>query len=339
MGSIKALALYSGGLDSILACRSIMSQGIEVKALQFITPFFGYEQKGREREVERSIAHRYGIPLSIVDVSSDYLALVKNPPHGYGKNFNPCLDCKIFMVSKAREYLKEEGASFIITGEVLGQRPMSQRRDSLRVVERESHAEGILLRPLSAKHLKPTIPEEQGWVDRGRLFDFAGRGRKSQMQLAQEWGIKEYPTPAGGCLLTDPQFSLRIRWLCSNHSQVTVEEVRLITLGRHFVFPGGTFLIVGRRHDENRKIAQLVRKGDIVLELSNHPGPLSLLRGPATQDIVETAASLTVRYSKARENPPVEVAYREEGTALTQLIRVGPLTEQALQSFRIVPHP
>jgi len=331
----KALALYSGGLDSILACRVIMNQGIEVKALHFITPFFGYDKKGREDEVrDYSFAH-YGIKLEIVDVSHDYLEIVKHPKHGYGKNLNPCMDCKIFLISKARKLLDEEGASFLITGEVLGQRPMSQRRDAMRIIERDSGTEGILLRPLCAKHLKPTIPEERGWVDRDKLLNFKGRGRKSQMMLAEQLGIEGYPTPAGGCILTDSKISARIRRLLNNCADVSIEDLLLTKVGRHFALAEETLLVVGRFERENRQIEQLSRRGDILLELSENPGPLSLLRGPCTPTILKIAASITVRYSKAREDKRVEVAYREEGNHLTQEIRADPISDQDLENYRI----
>jgi len=331
----KALALYSGGLDSILACRVIMNQGIEVKALHFITPFFGYDKKGREDEVrDYSFAH-YGIKLEIVDVSHDYLEIVKHPKHGYGKNLNPCMDCKIFLISKARKLLDEEGASFLITGEVLGQRPMSQRRDAMRIIEKDSGTEGILLRPLCAKHLKPTIPEERGWVDRDKLLNFKGRGRKSQMMLAEQLGIEGYPTPAGGCILTDSKISARIRRLLNNCADVSIEDLLLTKVGRHFALAEETLLVVGRFERENRQIEQLSRRGDILLELSENPGPLSLLRGPCTPTILKIAVSITVRYSKAREDKRVEVAYREEGNHLTQEIRADPISDQDLENYRI----
>lgn len=335
MAKIRALALYSGGLDSILTCRVIMNQGIEVQAIYFITPFFGYDKKGREGEVEDYASKHYGIKLKVMDVGRDFLKIVRHPQHGYGKNFNPCLDCKIFLFSRAREYLEKEGASFLITGEVLGQRPMSQRRDTLRIIERDSGTEGILLRPLSAKHLKITIPEEQGWVDRDKLFDFEGRGRKPQMMLAEHLGIKEYPTPAGGCLLTDSHLSTRIKWLFERRADSTVEDVLLTKVGRHFALAEGTLLVIGRLKEENQKIAALSRRGDILLELSENPGPLSLLRGSCTPEVLKTAASITVRYSKVRKKKQVEVAYREEGNHLTQVIRVDAISDQALQTFRI----
>lgn len=331
----KALALYSGGLDSILACRVVMNQGIDVKAIHFITPFFGYDKKGREDGVKSYTFARYGIKLEIVDVSYDYLEIIKHPKHGYGKNLNPCVDCKIFLISKARKLLDEEEASFLITGEVLGQRPMSQRHDAMRIIERDSETEGILLRPLCAKHLKPTIPEERGWVDRDKLLDFKGRGRKSQMILAEQLGIKGYPTPAGGCLLTDSKISARIRWLLNRCADVSINDLLLTKVGRHFALTEETLLVVGRFDGENKQIAQRRQKGDFLLELSENPGPLSLLRGPLTPQILEIAASITVRYSKARNDKRVKVAYREEGKHLAQEIRVNPIPDQDLENYRI----
>ena len=330
----KALALYSGGLDSILACRVIMNQGIEVTAIHFITPFFGYDKKGREDEVKAYTLAHYGIKLEIVDVGHDYLEIVKHPKHGYGKNLNPCMDCKIFLISRARKLLDEQGASFLISGEVLGQRPMSQRRDALIIIERDSKTEGILLRPLCARHLKPTLPEERGWVDRDKLLDFKGRGRKSQMVLAEQLGIEGYPTPAGGCLLTDSKISARIRWLL-DCADVSIEDLLLAKVGRHFALAEETLLVVGRFERENNQIEQLSQRGDILLELSDSPGPLSLLRGPFTPEILEVAASVTVRYSKTREDKQVKVAYRKEGNHLTQETRVDPISDHDLENYRI----
>jgi tRNA-uridine 2-sulfurtransferase len=335
MLKIRALALYSGGLDSILACRVVMNQGIDVQAIHFITPFFGYDKKGKEDEAKDYAAKHYGITLKVVDVGREFLGMVRHPKHGYGKNLNPCLDCKIFLISKAKEYLEKEKASFLITGEVLGQRPMSQRRDALRIVERDSNTEGILLRPLSAKHLKPTIAEEQRWVNRDTLFDFKGRGRKPQMMLAERLGVKKYPAPAGGCLLTDSHLSARFKWMFDRCPDITVEDILLTKVGRYFVLAGDALLVVGRLEAENHEIAKLSRKGDILLELSKHPGPLSLLRGPCTKETLETAAAITVRYSRVQGGEQVEVAYREEGELLAQVIRVNPISDQAIQAYMI----
>jgi tRNA U34 2-thiouridine synthase MnmA/TrmU len=335
MKPIKALALFSGGLDSILTCRVIMEQGITVKALHFITPFTGYNKKGREEEVREHARKTYGIDLEIIDVGLEYAKVVAHPRHGYGKHFNPCVDCKIFFFSKARERMAEEGASFLITGEVIGQRPMSQRRDTLHIIERESGTEGILLRPLCAQHLRPTIPEKDGLVDRSRLLDFAGRGRKSQMALAAKYGIKDYPPPAGGCFLTDPNISARLQWIFDNLDDRSFEGMLLTTMGRHFALGGKTLLVVGRDERENSRIAALGRKDDIALELVSIPGPLSLLRGPAGPESIQLAAAITAFCSKARSERQVEVTYRKAGSTGGEVIRVDPLSEEALASYRI----
>ena len=336
MNQVKALALYSGGLDSLVACRVIMEQGIAVTAIHFITPFFGYDKKGREKEVEAHALKHYGINLTIIDVSKDFLTIVKKPRHGYGKNLNPCVDCKIFLLSKARECMKDEGASFLITGEVLGQRPMSQRRDTLRIIERDSGTEGILLRPLSAKRLKPTIPEERGWVDRNKLLDFAGRGRTLQMALAKKFGITHYATPAGGCLLTNEHTVARIQWFFDHTADATVNDMLLATVGRHFALDHETLLVVGRCEKENLQISQLAQTGDVTLELAYNPGPLSLLRGPITPDIVERAASITVRYSKARLENQVKVVVRKEGTLSKEELTVDPIPDHRIKDWQII---
>lgn len=336
MNKVKALALYSGGLDSLVACRVIMEQGIAVTAIHFITPFFGYDKKGREKEVEAHVLKHYGITLKIIDVSQDFLHIVKNPRHGYGKNLNPCVDCKIFLFSKARALMKDEGASFLITGEVLGQRPMSQRRDTLRIIERDSGTEGILLRPLSAKHLKPTLPEERGWIDRKKLLDFAGRGRTPQMALAKKFGITHYATPAGGCLLTNEHTVARIQWFFDNTADATVNDMLLATVGRHFALDHKTLLVVGRSEKENLQISRLAQTGDVKLELAYNPGPLSLLRGPVTPDIIKRAASITVRYSKARQKNQVKVVVRKEGTLSTEELTADPIPDYLIEGSRIV---
>jgi tRNA U34 2-thiouridine synthase MnmA/TrmU len=336
MKQIKALALFSGGLDSILSCRVIMEQGIEVKALNFITPFTGYHKKGREEEAREHARRSYGIDLEVIDVGREYTEVVAHPRYGYGKHLNPCVDCKIFFFSKAKEYLAVEGASFLITGEVIGQRPMSQRRDTLHIIERESGTEGILLRPLCAQHLRPTIPEKEGLVDRARLLDFAGRGRKSQIALAARYGIKDYPPPAGGCFLADPNISARLQWIFDNLNDSTFEMMLLTTLGRHFALAENTLLVVGRDERENNQIALLSKAEDMELELVSLPGPLSLLRGPVSLEIIKIAAAITAFCSKARNEKQVEVTYRKAGDTGGAVIRVDPLTEDMLASYRIV---
>jgi len=210
MRDVRAIGLFSGGLDSILACRVVMAQGIEVVALKFVTPFFDHDLLADEVAYRQEMHRKYGINARVVDISEGYVRMLEQPVHGFGKNFNPCVDCKIFMLRRARELMAEYKASFILTGEVLGQRPMSQRRDTLRVIERDSGCEGVLLRPLCAQLMNPTLAETQGLVDREQLHRFSGRGRKEQKKLAAAFGIQDYPAPAGGCMLTDPNLAALI---------------------------------------------------------------------------------------------------------------------------------
>ena len=243
----KALALLSGGLDSTLAIKVMLDQGIEVEALNFTSPFCTCTSKnaGCKSEAIR-VASEFNIPIKVMNKGIDYLEVVRKPRHGYGKALNPCVDCRIFLLRKAREYMIESGADFVITGEVLGQRPMSQRRDTLRVIERESGLEGLLLRPLSAKFFKPTIPELQGWVNRDKLLAMQGRSRQAQMQLAEELDIKNYPCPGGGCLLTETAFVPKIKDIFAHSDTLEMRDFRLLKIGRHFRIGPHTKVIIGR---------------------------------------------------------------------------------------------
>ncbi len=293
----KAIALFSGGLDSILACRVVAEQGIEVIAVKFVSPFFNYDQFLSPSYIPET-KEKYGIEVMLRDVSEEYLALLRAPIHGYGKHFNPCLDCKIFMMTKAREMMRELDAAFLISGEVLGQRPMSQRRDALRVVERDSGCDGILLRPLCAKHLNPTRPELEGLVDRTRLGDFSGRGRSQQIALAKAMGVVDYPTPSGGCVLTDVNVSGRIKRYYGENETVRAIDMRLLTVGRHFVLPGGAWLAMGRDEAENAKVLALAESCDTILKLVDWPGPTALARNLREASDLALAAGLVARYAK-----------------------------------------
>ncbi len=311
MSGTRALSLFSGGLDSICATRLVMEQGVEVIAVKFITPFFGYDILRDPDKYRQETAQKYGINVRVVDISDEYLQLLRNPSHGFGKYFNPCIDCKIFMLSRARTMLEELGASFLITGEVLGQRPMSQRRDTLNVIERDSGNKTVLLRPLSAKLLNETEAERSGLVDRRRLLDFSGRGRSRQIALAKSYGITDFPAPAGGCILADPILSRRISLIYSgsfviDQARMTVTDILLLLVGRQFVLPGGGWLILGRDEKENLKIDELRESGDIRFDIEERPGPTALLRraeemypSQAARDAdVAVAAGLVVRYAK-----------------------------------------
>lgn len=294
-----ALALYSGGLDSTLACRVVAAQGIKVIAVKFVTPFFGYNLLTRAAEHIDQVGKKYTIDLKLVDLSDDYLTMLRNPAHGYGKNFNPCVDCKILLLKKAKEMMAETGASFLITGEVVGQRPMSQRRDTLRIIERDSGCEELLVRPLCARNLNPTLPEINGLIDRERLLDFSGRTRKPQMRLAEKLGIRDYPSPAGGCTLTDPVLGKRIENYYRENSEVNVVDLELLLVGRQFKLPGGGRLALGRNQQDNQKIIDLRQPGDHVLNPLGIPGPTGILRqsdNPAVD--LGPAAALLLRYAK-----------------------------------------
>lgn len=294
----KAIALFSGGLDSILACQLIARQNIEVVAVKFISPFFDYDLLAEEADYRQKVREKFGIDVVLRDISLEYIAMVRAPQHGYGKHFNPCLDCKIFMMTKARELLEDYNASFLISGEVVGQRPMSQRRDALRVVEKYSGCDGLLLRPLCAKNLESTVPEIKGLVDRQQLCDFSGRSRCGQIALAREYGIQEYPTPAGGCILTDPLVGERIKSFYGAHQHITIADMRLIQVGRQFLLPGGGWLVMGRKESENVVIEGLVQEGDFQLNLLERPGPTALLRYAQGGDDLQLAAGLVARYGK-----------------------------------------
>jgi tRNA U34 2-thiouridine synthase MnmA/TrmU len=330
----RAFSLLSGGLDSLLATRLIMEQGIEVVGLHFITPFFGYHRKGQEARSQERWRKLYGIEARIVDVSQEYFEVLRNPPHGYGKNFNPCIDCKVFLFSKARRMMEEEKADFLISGEVLGQRPMSQRRDTMRIVERDSGADGILLRPLCAQFLKPTRAETEGLVDRTKLLGITGRGRKPQMELAERMGIRHYPTPAGGCLLTDPEMAGRVRKFFTQSSQVSVDEILLLQVGRHFQITEDQHLAVGRREEENLKLMELLREGDTLLRVHGIPGPLGLFRGRGDEKGLEVAASLVARYSKAKDQERVEVHYGKTEETMAGRFIVSPAKDDQISNLR-----
>lgn len=331
---ITALALFSGGLDSILACRVVMAQGIRVKALKFVSPFFGYDLFDKQEEYHREVAAKYGIDVRLVDISDKYLKMLRNPVHGYGKHFNPCVDCKILLLAEAREMMKEYGASFLITGEVLGQRPMSQRRDTLRVIERDSGCEGLLVRPLCARNLSPTRPEIEGLIDRERLLGFKGRSRAAQMELAKELGITDYPSPAGGCSLTDPVLGDRIERFYQTHGNVAVTDMRLMMVGRHFELPQGGWLVVGRNKDENERVKALQLEGDWLLEPDDRPGPLALLRFLVDPQEMQRAATIVARYAKKGEAFPKQVVVKAMKGGEERMFEVLPATDQLLHQWR-----
>ena len=336
---MRAIALLSGGLDSTLAAKVVLEQGIELEALNFLTVFCNCTNKGETCLASQKAVESLGISLRVFNVSEEYLGIVKNPKHGYGSHMNPCIDCRIFMMKKAKEYMRETGASFLVTGEVLGERPMSQRKDAMRLIEKEAGLEGLILRPLSAKLLPPSIPEREGWVDRETLLNMQGRSRKPQIQLAAIFGIQDYPCPAGGCLLTDPGFAKRIKDLFVHQPDFTLNDIHLLKVGRHFRFSPKAKLIVGRKEDENQKIQTFSGEGDLLLKAAHHPGPLSLLRGEFGAEMIERAAAITARYGKARDLINVEMICRRVSEKASeenpQSLTVTPAAEIEVEKWMI----
>lgn len=286
----RALCLLSGGLDSLLAVCVLKNQGVEVTGITFVTPFFGATNAKRS-------AQQLGIELIVVDITDEHLEMIKNPRHGYGKGMNPCIDCHAMMIKKAGEILKRDGFDLIATGEVLGERPMSQNLQALDTVARDSGFADFVLRPLSAKLLKPTKLEQDGLIDREKLLDLQGRSRKPQMELAQKFGIKNYMQPAGGCLLTDPNFSARLSALLEENPSATADDIQLLKLGRHFRLPSGARAIVGRNFNDNEKIAAEMKHGRALMSPSVAPGPTVLLVNGYGEDDVKFAAELCASYS------------------------------------------
>ncbi len=331
---VKAISLVSGGLDSTLATKVILEQGVEVIAANFLSPFCRCDRKDGCRHEANFVAKELGIPLKIMNVTKDFLEVLKSPKHGYGSNMNPCLDCRILMLKKAKELMKDVGASFLITGEVLGQRPMSQRRDAMRLIEKEADVLGLVLRPLSAKLLEPTIPEERGWVNRKKLLDISGRSRKPQMQLAHDFNIKDYPCPAGGCLLTDPNFARRIKDLVQ-HKELTMEDVKLLNHGRHFRVAEDARLIVGRNEHDNDMLRSLRGQGDaFFMPQEEEPGASSLGRGKGFQrdEVLKLCARITARYFD-KKGSLSSVVVLHEGKEET--FEVEPFKEEDSKRFLI----
>ena len=337
----KAVALISGGLDSLLAAKVMLDQGIHVEGINFFTGFCveGHthairkkDQKKPKRNNALWSAERLGIKLHIIDIVEEYKDIVFNPKYGYGANLNPCLDCKIFMVKKAREWMEAHDFDFIITGEVVGQRPKSQRKDTMPVVQRDSGIEDLLLRPLCAKNLPETKPEREGWVDRDRLFDFSGRSRKPQMALARQLGFEDYAQPAGGCcFLTDEAYSHKLAdlWKARGNKQYEMDDIMLLKVGRHIRPAPGYKLIISREEGEG-KFLQGYRKQYPSLKTTSHPGPLALIDGDYTEQQIEQAARIVARYSKGKMEDEVALEYQDREGVLHEL-KVKPLSTDEMK--------
>ncbi len=329
--NIKAVALFSGGLDSILAVKLIREQRIEVIGVNFKTPFFGLDKT-------YAAIKNLDIDLEIIDITQELLEILRNPKHGFGKNMNPCIDCHALMFKKAGEYMTRIGASFILSGEVLGERPMSQNRNSLNIIERESGFEGRILRPLSALLLAETISEKEGLVERNKLLDISGRSRKRQIELAAKMEIEDYPSPAGGCKLTEPAFSKRLRDLFTQ-GVFSLEEIELLKLGRHFRLSRDIKLVVGRNKEENKQLLNFFQNEDFLFEAKNLKGPVSLLKkgSKVNNELIDKSCRITARYCdrNEEENEEVDISYYSKSKELVRTMKVKPLIEDELEILRV----
>lgn len=319
----KGVALISGGLDSTVALKMMLEQGIEIVALNFITPFCTCTSRssGCSHQATK-VAKELGIEVKVIYKGLDYVEMIRDPKYGYGRNMNPCVDCRIFMHKEAKKLMEEIGGSFIVTGEVLGQRPMSQRLDTFRIIERDSGLEGLVVRPLSAWLLSPTMPELNGIINRNRLLDISGRSRKLQIGLAEELGIKDYPCASGGCLLTDAEFAKRIKDLFKYDGSYTLIDVKLLRIGKHFRVDDFTKLILGRREEENKELVSLTKdKGYHIFRPNNFPGPTALIKREVTGSVEDIAGRTIVKYSKLKDGFETDIDYIYNGS-IKKTIRI-----------------
>lgn len=323
---MKAIGLLSGGLDSTLALKLILDQGIDVIALNFTSPFCTCNTC---HAIELSKKNK--VPFKVINKGKEYFKILRNPKHGYGRGMNPCIDCRIFILKKAKKLMKRLGAKFIFTGEVLDQRPMSQHLKALNIIEKESGLEGLILRPLSAKLLPETIPEKKHWVNRKKLLRIKGRSRKEQIRLAKKIGVSEYPCPAGGCILTNKEYANKIRDLFKYFKKDDLKQIRLLKIGRHFRLNKNK-IIVGRNQEENKKLTKLKNKTDYIFEVPDCGSPITILQNKKTKEAIKLAAELTATYSDAKGNK-ILVKYGKK--RLSSKIIVKKLNKNKLDKIRI----
>jgi len=317
----KALALFSGGLDSTLAMKMIIDQGIEVIACNINTGFGATRDR---REHMQNMCDQVGAELRIIDIQSEYLqSVLFSPKYGYGKHFNPCIDCHAKMFEIAKRIMEGEGADFLISGEVLGQRPMSQNGDALNTVLNEANVNGLLLRPMSAKRLEPTIAETEGWVDREKLEGIQGRSRDRQMELVEEYGITDFESPGGGCLLTDANFAIKMNDYIKYDENFEVKDIKILKWGRHFRLPDGAKMVIGRQQDENEKLQEIVNDKFVHIKTDGIPGPHSLLSRDATPADKLFAARAILTYCKAKPEETYKLDFEGE------IVEVKPLPARA----------
>lgn len=332
----KAIALLSGGLDSTLAVKLMLEQGIDIVALNFKSPFCNCDGKSRDgcKSHAIKVAEDFELEIKVVHKGLEYLEVVRHPKYGYGSGINPCVDCRIFSFRMAKDLMPEVGASFIVTGEVLGQRPMSQRRDPMFLIENEAGLEGLIVRPLSAKLLPVTVPEKIGIIDREKMLAISGRSRKEQIKIAKEFEVEDYPCSSGGCLLTDGNFATRLKDYFE-HSETNIwAEMKLLQIGRHFRFNSSLKVIVGRNEEDNKKLLAFKGPHDAVFEPEEFSGPRALAKGELTEGDMETIGTIILRYGKVRGGDSTSVFYRN-GSSSGSFIVKTPIDDHRLDSMRI----
>ncbi len=328
----KAVLLLSGGLDSTLAGKVLMDQGVYVEAINFVSPFCRCTPRGLGCSAAKRSAERLGLEVRVFSCGEDYLEVVKHPRFGRGKGMNPCIDCRIYMFKRARQYMIECGADFVATGEVLFERPMSQRPEPMRIIEEKSDLIDLVVRPLSAKLLSPSRPEREGKVKREKLHDIKGRRRKAQMELASSLGIKDFICPGGGCLLTDTEFAARLADILDHEPECSIEDVRMLATGRHFRLKSKTKVVMGRDQQENRVIETHCRQGDLLIKPAVLPGPSALCRSPRTGEDVAVAAGLVLSYMKGWPQAEIKVKHNGAEHAITGL---HPLNRDIADALRV----
>jgi tRNA U34 2-thiouridine synthase MnmA/TrmU len=338
--TIKALGLLSGGLDSHLATHIMQDMGFDITLLNFSSPFCNCTKKKASCNNEaKKIADELGMPCQVEFLGQEYLDIIRNPKFGYGKNMNPCIDCRVMIFKRAKSKMKKLGSAFIFTGEVLDQRPMSQNLTKMTMIERESGLEGYVVRPLSAKLLPPTIPEKEGIIDREKMLSIRGRSRKDQIQLGRD----EYSLPeeslcsSGGCLLTDPNFAVRIRDLMENNVGATVKDTHFLKVGRHFRLTNKLKVVVGRNHEENNKLVKMASSTDFLF-YPDHigiKGPLTVIQGFFDKDTIKQIGGISSSYCSGTEGKPVRMVYRTKSGANKWFVMAKPATKEMIEKWRI----
>lgn len=324
----KVLAMISGGLDSTLAAKLVKDQGIEVIGICFKSYFFGADSAVK-------MAEQISVPLVVIDFSEEHLKMAKNPKHGRGKNMNPCIDCHAMMMNYSGKLLEEYNADFIITGEVLNQRPMSQNRSALDVVKKESGFSDKILRPLCAKNLTPTKMELDGLIDREKLMDISGRSRKIQMELAEKWGIVDYPSPAGGCKLTEPNFSRRLKDLFEHNDKTSACDIQLLKYGRHMRVSKNAKIISTRTGEEVEEVKKCLTDKDYIFLAENFKGSMVVIVGAPEKEDIEFAARVTGRYCKGKDEKEISVKYGKYKQAFSNSILVEPAKDSEIEKYLI----